>query len=209
MSCNGTDRVFHWGGQDVRSTRDNCYKFYYRYSIANAECIAKFLVIEPCRQFGRPARSAFVYTAVAFDKLGKLFGIRFKLVGISKHSRPFASSLCVHLTWIRRADNNNGKRLDLSNPPNRPKRLMRTRLGTMLFSPPANDFKYRSQVIINCIPSPGRLIPFPGDLRLRQVVLDARTVYLGACLGPQAKKPDRWCRNRLRRHLRKWLFEKH
>jgi hypothetical protein len=31
-----------------------------------------------------PPRGTFVYTALAFDKVGKPFGIRFELVGISQ-----------------------------------------------------------------------------------------------------------------------------
>jgi hypothetical protein len=33
----------------------------------------------------RPLRGTFVYTALAFAKVGKAFGIRFELVGISQY----------------------------------------------------------------------------------------------------------------------------
>jgi hypothetical protein len=94
-----------------------------------------------------PPGSTFVYAALAFDKVGKPFGVGLKLLGISKYPRPFAPGLCIYDTRIGCAKNNNAKRLDISNPfclPRRLKRLMRTRLGPMLFSPPTDYFEYRS-----------------------------------------------------------------
>ena len=95
-------------------------------------------MIECFRQFGYvtgPPHSTFVYATIAFDKLDQVLSVWLELLGISKHSRPFASGLCVHLTRIRGAENNNAKRLKVSDPtspPGRPKRLMRTRLDPML-----------------------------------------------------------------------------
>ena len=109
------------------------------------------------RQFGEPIRPSggtFVYAALAFYKLPKALGIWLESLAISKCSRPFASSLCVHLKRIGGAENNNAKRLKVSDPsssPECPKRLMRARLSPMLVSPPTHYFKNRSQVIVNCI----------------------------------------------------------
>jgi hypothetical protein len=84
-----------------------------------------------------PTRSTLVYAALSFDKLSEALSVWLKSLGISKRARPFASGLCVHFTRVRAADNNSGKRLNVSEPirsPGRPKRLMRTRLGPMLSS---------------------------------------------------------------------------
>ncbi len=61
-----------------------------------------------------PPRGTFVYAALTFDKLGKALAIWLKSLAISKCPRPFAFGLLVHLSRIRRAENNNRKRLKVS-----------------------------------------------------------------------------------------------
>ncbi len=102
----------------------------------------------------RPLRSAFVYAALAFHELSEVLSIWLKSLAVLKGAGPFAPSLCVHLIWVRAAENNNGKRLNVADsitPPSHLKRLMRAGLAPVLFFPLTHYFKYSPEVIIHCI----------------------------------------------------------